>query len=65
MTDQPAPQTPVHKKFLRPSDVMELYGISRATLSRWVINGKIPQPTRITKRFIGWTPDTIEAVFRP
>ena len=52
------------KKFLRPKDVIEQYGISRSTLYVYVKNKKIPEPKRFSSRLIGWSPDVIEAAFR-
>jgi len=51
-------------KFLRPADVIRIYGISQTALYRGIKSGTIPEPTRISPRFIGWAPDKIEAAFR-
>lgn len=58
-------ETPSQKpKFLRPADVIKQYGISKTALYRGIKSGTIPEPTRISPRFIGWTPDKIDAAFR-
>lgn len=51
-------------KFLRPADVIKQYGISKSALYRGIESGTIPEPTRISPRFIGWAPDIIDAAFR-
>ncbi len=51
-------------KFLRPADVIRMYKISQSALYRGIKAGTIPEPTRISPRFIGWAPDKIDAAFR-
>lgn len=37
-------------RILTSKDVIELIGISRATLARWIDSGKFPQPFRVGGR---------------
>jgi len=53
--------TPKNKLFLRPSDVMSRYKLSRSTLYRAINEGTIPRPTKLTTRFTGWPIQIIEA----
>lgn len=41
-------------RILRLPEVLELVGISRATLHRWVKTGIFPQPLDLGPRSMGW-----------
>ena len=36
--------------WMQPSEVMERFGISRATMNRWIRTGKLPRTVRIGQR---------------
>ena len=48
-------------RFIRPRDVVEMIGVSRATLWRMVQAGTFPQPVRITERNRGFLLEAVEA----
>jgi|LWDU01.1.fsa_nt_gi predicted DNA-binding transcriptional regulator AlpA len=52
-----------NKQFYRPVDVIQIYGISRTTIFRWINEGKLPQPKRVTSRVVGWDKATLDAIF--
>lgn len=52
-----------NRKFLRPSDVAEIYGIHRSTIFRWIKTGKLPEPKRLTPRIMGWDRETLDEIF--
>jgi len=64
MTAQPTTENTPAKKFLRPGDVVAQYGISRSTLDRYIKTKKFPEPTRFSKRFIGWPPEVVAKAFQ-
>ncbi|WP_081848144.1 AlpA family phage regulatory protein [Microbulbifer sp. HZ11] len=41
-------------RILRRPEVAKLLGIGESTWSRWVSEGKAPQPTRLSSRTVGW-----------
>jgi predicted DNA-binding transcriptional regulator AlpA len=41
------------------SDIMCMFGISRATLWRWVKNGTLPAPVKFGTRLNVWKPEQI------
>ena len=50
-------------KFYRPADVTRVYGIARTTIFRWVREGKLPEPNRISARVVGWDKATLDEIF--
>jgi prophage regulatory protein len=48
-------------RFLRLPEVMELTGLSRATIYRYADDGAFPRPVKLTKRAVGWKSDEVEA----
>jgi len=52
----------LRQEFIKPRDLMRLYGISRSTVFRWIKKGVLPQPHRITRRIVGWDRDEIKRV---
>ena len=52
----------LRQEFIKPRDLMRLYGISRSTVFRWIKKGVLPQPHRITCRIVGWDRDEIKRV---
>ena len=55
----------IERKILRPADVMEMYGISRSTLNKWIQQKKIAEPNRMSKRFLWWRPEDIDTGIQP
>jgi predicted DNA-binding transcriptional regulator AlpA len=57
-----ATRVAVHEKkaVYQSSDIMTMFGISRATLWRWVKNGTLPAPVKFGARLNVWKPDQIE-----
>ena len=51
-------------RFIRPSEVLSMIGVSRTTLWRMVRDGLFPAPVRITKRNRGYVLDDVEAWMR-
>ena len=52
-------------RLLDTSEVLRLAGISRATLDRWLAEGKLPRPKQIRiglRRFRLWTKADLERV---
>ncbi len=48
-------------KYLGPSDVAALLGVSPSRVSKMVVEGKLPEPDAwIAGRFYGWLPATID-----
>lgn len=52
-----------NKQFLRPADVTKLYGLSRATIWRWIQQGKLPEPKRLSSRMVGWPREQLDNIF--
>lgn len=50
---------PVIRKKLNAEQVCEHYGISRATLTRWMSSGKIPEPHKEPGGKIYWFADEL------
>jgi predicted DNA-binding transcriptional regulator AlpA len=48
------------KAVYQSSDIMRMFGISRATVWRWVKNGTLPAPVKFGTRLNVWKPDQIE-----
>ena len=48
-------------KILKLADVVERYGISKFTLLRWEIEGRMPPRRQFSPRFTGWLTSEIEA----
>ncbi len=46
-------------KFLKISEVIELTGISRASLYRWEKSGKFPQRRQISQSRVGWVEEEV------
>jgi predicted DNA-binding transcriptional regulator AlpA len=57
-----ATQVAIHEKkaVYQSSDIMTMFGISRATVWRWVKNGTLPKPVKFGTRLNVWKPDQIE-----
>ena len=51
-------------RFIRPSEVLQMIGVSRTTLWRMVRDGLFPAPVRITDRSRGYVLDDVEAWMR-
>jgi len=51
---------PTSDIFPRPKDVMRIYGISRATLYRWIRQGILPPATKLSTKFSGWPIEVIK-----
>lgn len=49
--------------FITISRVPPIYGISRATVYRWIDSGKLPPPTRVTSKTVGWSRTSLDKVF--
>ncbi|MCY4368817.1 MAG: AlpA family transcriptional regulator [bacterium] len=49
-------------RILRPTEVVELVGVSRTTIWRWTKDGRFPKPVRLPTRskLIGWRSTDIE-----
>jgi len=43
-----------HLIFITISRIPSIYGISRATVYRWIESGKLPDPIRLSPRIVGW-----------
>jgi predicted DNA-binding transcriptional regulator AlpA len=48
------------KAVYQSSDIMTMFGISRATVWRWVKNGTLPKPVKFGTRLNVWKPEQIE-----
>lgn len=62
-TDRPQaqiPPVPHAGTLLRLRDVCDLLSLSRATVHRWVRDGKFPPPIRIGDNSVRWSHDEIE-----
>ncbi|MBC8318990.1 MAG: AlpA family phage regulatory protein [Desulfobulbaceae bacterium] len=44
----------VQKRIYRIHDLVEIYGMSKATIYRLMDEGKFPRPVRISNRGVGW-----------
>jgi predicted DNA-binding transcriptional regulator AlpA len=56
-----ATQVATNKKAVYQSaDIMTMFGISRATVWRWVKNGTLPKPVKFGTRLNVWKPEQIE-----
>jgi len=49
--------------FITISKVPAIYGISRATVYRWIESGQLPEPTRLTSKTVGWNRVLLDEVF--
>ncbi len=49
------------KAVFQSSDIMRMFGISRATVWRWVRNGTLPKPVKMGTQLNVWKPEQIEA----
>lgn len=47
-----------------PAEAARLLGAHRVTIHRWVKQGILPPPLRITARKIGWRRSTIENLLK-
>ncbi len=45
--------------FVRPTDAAALLGIGRTTLYKWVNQGRLPKPIRLSHRVAGWPRKTL------
>lgn len=48
------------EEFLTTSEVAELFGISDWTVYRWVKSGALPQPVRVSRRWVRFRRHEIE-----
>jgi prophage regulatory protein len=48
-------------RIIREKELVELLGISKATVGRWKAQGHLPKPIRIGPRAVGWQKSVIEA----
>ena len=46
---------------LRVDDLMTIYGVSQATVSRWARNGRLPKPDRMPGKPMSWDDSAIVA----
>ena len=49
--------------FITISKIPTIYGISRATVYRWIESGKLPDPIRLSPRIVGWKRSVLDDVF--
>ncbi len=49
------------EEFLTTSEVAELFGVSDWTIYRWVKAGALPQPVRVSRRWVRFRRHEIEA----
>ncbi|AGA33766.1 hypothetical protein TVNIR_2106 [Thioalkalivibrio nitratireducens DSM 14787] len=66
MTDHTAVPTtpstaPTRLRLLRDVDVAARYGIARQSVWRWVRDGIIPPPVRISEKMTRWPADALDA----
>jgi len=50
--------------FIRPSEIQDLYGISRSTAYRLMKLGKFPALVNLSPRCKGWNRSTLEQHFK-
>ena len=48
-------------KLLRLPQVMELTGLAKSTVWKWVKEGKLPEPTKLSPRVSVWKQSEIQA----
>ncbi len=51
----------MNEKFLRLKQVIEIIGVSKATIWRWVNDGTFPKPIKISAMVTVWKNSDIEA----
>jgi predicted DNA-binding transcriptional regulator AlpA len=49
--------------FITISKVPAIYGVSRATIYRWIDSGKLPEPNRLSSRIVGWKRSLLDEIF--
>lgn len=42
-------------KFYRLPDVLDITGVSKSTLYRWISNNQFPKPVQLGQRAVGWS----------
>lgn len=42
------------EKLLRLNEVVEIIGISKATVYKWIKLGKFPKPVKLSARLVAW-----------
>lgn len=52
-----------NRRFIKIADMQKVYGISRATVYRWIDNGNLPEPTRLAPKTVGWSRAVLDAIF--
>ncbi|HIM08793.1 MAG TPA: AlpA family phage regulatory protein [Gammaproteobacteria bacterium] len=52
-----------HLMFITISKIPSIYGISRATVYRWIESGQLPEPIRLSPRIVGWKRSVLDDVF--
>jgi len=52
-----------HLIFITISKIPSIYGISRATVYRWIESGKLPNPIRLSSRIVGYKRSVLDDVF--
>ncbi len=56
--------SPDFDSLVSPTEAARLLGAHRVTIHRWVKQGILPAPLRITSRKIGWRRSTIESLLK-
>ncbi|RME06876.1 MAG: AlpA family phage regulatory protein [Bacteroidetes bacterium] len=46
-------------RMLRPAQLAELLGVSRSTIWRWVSEGRLPKPLKLSRRVTVWRQDDV------
>lgn len=50
----------MRKNFLRINDLANELNVSKTTIWRWRVAGKLPAPISLSERVVGWQRNTIE-----
>ena len=61
---EPAELQPEHQGYMRITEVCSLLGVSRASLYRWIGEGRFFAPTRLSARMSGWPRGKVYAYLR-
>ncbi|MDE2761598.1 MAG: AlpA family phage regulatory protein [Gemmatimonadota bacterium] len=48
-------------RILRPPEVVEEIGVSKASLYRWIRSGRFPPPIKLGPRRVGWRREDVDA----
>lgn len=49
------------KPIVRPAELADLLGVSKATLWKWRKRGLLPEPMSLGPRFVGWSSEVLNA----